>query len=122
MTKDFALQAFFERFLTAYASTSVPEDAVFPYLTYDYVADTWEAGEVGMTVNLWFHTDSEAIPNAKVQEISEAIGSGGTTVKCDGGFIWLKRGSPWCQSLSDDTDPGIKRRYMNVTAEYMTLN
>ncbi|MBR4930441.1 MAG: hypothetical protein IKZ00_06530 [Bacteroidaceae bacterium] len=122
MTKDKALQSFFERFMTAYSTASVPKDAVFPYMTYEYVADTWEAGEVGMTVNLWFYTDSESVPNAKVQEISDAIGMGGTTIKCDGGFVWIKRGSPWCQSLSYDTDPGIKRRYMNVTAEYMTLN
>ena len=122
MTKDKALQSFFERFMAAYSTASVPEDAVFPYMTYEYVADAWDAGEVGMTVNLWFYTDSESVPNAKVQEISDAIGMGGTTIKCDGGFIWIKRGSPWCQSLSYDTHPEIKRRYMNVTAEYMTLN
>ena len=26
------------------------------------------------------------------------------------------------QNLQDDTDPNIKRRYINVTAEYLTLN
>lgn len=122
MTKGAALQQFFERFMTAYAASSVPDDAVFPYLTYEYVTDTWDGGEVGLTVNLWFYTESEAIPNAKAMQISEAIGTGGINLKCDGGFVWLKRGSPWAQSLSDDTAPGIKRRYLNVTAEYMTLN
>lgn len=122
MTKGAALQQFFERFMTAYAVSSVPDDAVFPYLTYEYVTDAWDGGEVGLTVNLWFYTESEAIPNAKVMQISEAIGSGGINLKCDDGFVWLKRGSPWAQSLSDDTAPGIKRRYLNVTAEYMTLN
>lgn len=122
MTKDFVLQSFFERFMTAYSAASVPEDVIFPYLTYEYVADTWEGGEVGLTVNMWFYTESEAIPNAKVQQMSEAIGYGGITLPCDGGFVWIKRGSPWCQSLSDDTAPGIKRRYINVSVEYMTLN
>lgn len=120
MTKAAVLQDFFSGFLPAYAFSSVPEDVLFPYLTYDLVLDAWTGGEVGLTVNLWYYTDSEAIPNAKAQEISEAIGYGGKILPCDGGFIWLKRGSPWCQSLRDDTDPGIKRRYLNVTAEYLT--
>lgn len=122
MTKGEALQQFFSQFITAYPSTAVLEDAEFPYLTYELITSAWDGGEVGLTVNLWFYTTSEAVPNAKAQELSDAIGYGGVTLPCDGGFIWLKRGSPWCQNLQDDTDPNIKRRYINVTAEYMTLN
>lgn len=122
MTKGAALQAFFETILPAYAASAVPDDVVFPYLTYELITSAWEGGEVGLTVNLWFYTTSEATPNAKAQELSEAIGYGGKLLKCDGGYIWLKRGSPWCQNLSDDTDPRIKRRYINVIAEYLTLN
>lgn len=122
MTKGAALQAFFQRFLDAYAASSVPNDVTFPYLTYELTTSAWDGGEVGLTVNLWFYTTSESIPNAKAQELSEAIGYGGVTIPCNGGFIWIKRGSPWCQSLKDETDQNIKRRYINVTAEYMTLN
>lgn len=120
MTKEAALQAFFERFLPSYASSAVPEDVIFPYLTYDLVTSAWEEGEVSLTVNLWHYTTSEAAPNAKARELSQAIGRGGTLLPCDGGAIWLKRGSPWCQSLHDDADTRIKRRYINVTAEYLT--
>lgn len=123
MTKAAALQQFFSSFgMEAYPATSVPEDAIFPYLTYELITSAWEGGEVGLTVNLWFYTTSEAIPNAKADELSQAIGRGGKILPCDGGYIWLKRGSPWCQSLSDETSPTIKRRYINVTAEYLTLN
>lgn len=122
MTKGAALQAFFSQFMDAYAVSAVPEDAAFPYLTYELITSAWDGGEVGLTVNLWFYTTNEAVPNAKAQELSDAIGYGGVTLPCDGGFIWLKRGSPWCQNLQDDTDKNIKRRYINVTAEYMTLN
>ena len=108
--------------MTAYTVTSVPEDAIFPYLTYELITSAWEAGEVGLTVNLWFYTESEKIPNTKADEISRAIGLGGKILPCDGGYIWLKRGSPWCQSLSDETSPTIKRRYINITAEYLTEN
>lgn len=123
MTKAAAIYEFFNSFgLTAYASTSVPEDVTFHYLTYDLVIDAWGGGEVSMTVNLWFYTTSEAIPNAKVEQISEAIGVGGKVIPCDGGYIWIKRGTPWAQSLPDDTAPSIKRRYLNVTVEYLTTN
>ena len=122
MTKGAALQAFFSQFMDAYAASAVPDDVTFPYRTYELITSAWDGGEVGLTVNLWFYTTSEAVPNAKAQELSDAIGYGGVTLPCDGGFIWLKRGSPWCQNLQDDTDPNIKRRYINVTAEYMTLN
>ena len=122
MTKGAALQSFFDGIMTSYAASAVPDDATLPYLTYELITSAWDGGEVGLTVNLWFYTTSEAVPNAKAQELSDAIGYGGVTLPCDGGFIWLKRGSPWCQNLQDDTDPNIKRRYINVTAEYMTLN
>lgn len=123
MTKGQALYRFFSGFgMEAYASTSVPDDVVFPYLTYEYATGAFDEGEVGLTVNMWFYTTSEAIPNAKAQELSAAIGSGGKVLPCDGGFIWLKRGTPFSQSLGDDTAPGIKRRYINVTAEFLTQN
>lgn len=122
MTKGAALHAFFSRFMDAYSASAVQDDVTFPYLTYELITSAWDGGEVGLTVNLWFYTTSEAIPNAKAQEISNAIGHGGITLQCDGGLIWLKRGSPWCRSLKDDTDRNIKRRYINVTAEYLTLN
>lgn len=128
MTKESALKEFFGGFgIPAYTSTSVvnengEEDVTFPYLTYDVITDVWDGGEVGLTVNLWYRTESEAIPNAKARELSEAIGMGGKIIHCDGGYIRLKRGSPWCQSLRDDTDQIIKRRYINITARYYTEN
>lgn len=123
MTKAAALHQFFSGFgMPAYTTTSVPDDAIFPYLTYELITSAWEEGETALTVNLWFYTESEAIPNAKAQQMSDTIGMGGKTIQCDGGMVWIKRGSPWCQSLSDDTAPGIKRRYINITAEYITIN
>ena len=123
MTKAAALHEFFNGFgIPFYPSTNVPEDVIFPWGTYELITSAWEGGEVGITVNLWYRTESEAVPNAKAEEISKAIGLGGKIIRCDGGAIWLKRGSPWCQNLSDETDTMIKRRYINVSAEYFTQN
>ena len=123
MTKAAALHQFFSSFgMTAYAASSVPEDAILPYLTYELITSAWDGGEVGLTVNLWFYTDSEKEPNDKAQALSSAIGPGGKLLACDGGYIWLKRGAPWCQSLRDESNSQIKRRYINITARYLTVN
>lgn len=119
MTKGAALQQFFSQFLTAYTATSVPEDVVFPYLTYDAVFDAWGGEPVSLTVNLWFYTESEAIPNAKADEISKALEGGAVLDMGNGEYIVLHRGSPWCQALRDETNNNVKRRYLNVTADYL---
>lgn len=123
MTKNAALQEFFESFgMDAYAAASVPSDVQLPYLTYESSVGAFGDGEYNIPVNLWFYTTSEAIPNAKVQEISDYIGYGGIRVPCDGGSIWIKRGIPFAQSIKDDTAPGLKRRLLNIDVEYHTLN
>lgn len=120
MTKDKALYAWFNNFMPFYPASSVPGDVVFPYGTYELITDSLYGGEVGLTVNLWFYTESEADPNAKAQEFAQYIGMGGAVIPCDEGYIWIKRGTPWSQSLVDESDAKIKRRYINVTAEYLT--
>lgn len=128
MTKDKALYAFFSGFgVPAYPDNAVlnedgEPDVVLPYLTYTPVFDAWGGEPVSLTVNLWYRTESEAIPNAKAQELADAIGRGGINVPCDGGYIKIMRGTPWCQSLTDEADRFIKRRYINVTAVYYTEN
>lgn len=123
MTKTAALYQFFAGFgIPAYAATAVPDDAKLPYLTYTAPVSAFEEGPVSLTVNLWYRTTSEAVPNAKSEELSHAIGRGGVRLRCDGGYIWLLRGSPFSQPVSDTTDSAIKRRYINITAEYMTMN
>lgn len=122
MTKDKVLHAWFSSFLPAYPASSVPQDATFPWLTYELSMGAFDSGEIGLTVNLWYYTEGEAAPNAKAQEMSDAIGPGGVVLPCDGGYIWIKRGTPWCQSVVDESDSNIKRRYINVTVEYLTEN
>lgn len=122
-TKGEALHAFFSKFgLPVYAANNVPDDVEPDYLTYEMKMSAWGDGETNITVNLWFYTESEAVPNQKAQELSDAFGLGGVLLSCDGGAIWLKRGSPFCQALTDPTDRNKKRRYINVTAEYLTLS
>lgn len=124
MTKEAALYAFFSTFgIPAYAETSVPSDAEFPYLTYSLTTAAFGEGDVNITVNLWYYTDSETVVNAKAREIGTVIGRGGRIVFCDDGAIWIKRGSPFSQAVEGQGDNDkIKRRYINVDLEYITEN
>lgn len=122
MTKEQALHNFFNSFgITGHRNTSVPDDAVLPYLTYTSQVSSIMEDPVSITVHTYHYTESEAIPDALAEEIRKEIGMGGKLLCCDGGAIWLKWGAPWCQSLVDDTDSTIKRRYINITAEFLTL-
>lgn len=121
MTPEAAIFQFMSSFgIPAYAATSTPSDAEFPYITYDLVIGEWLQGEVNMPVNVWYRGDSEAAPNAKVREIARAIGEGGTTRHCDGGVLWFKKGSPWAQAVRvEGEDEKVKRRYVNINIEYL---
>ena len=122
MTPETAIYQFFNSFgIPAYAATATPSDAKFPYITYDLVLGEWGQSEVNMPVNVWYRGDSEAAPNAKVREISQAIGLGGVQIPCDGGTLWLKKGSPWAQAIRfEGEDEKVKRRYINVNIEFHT--
>jgi hypothetical protein len=121
MTAEGALFYFLSGFgIPAYADSSVPDDAEMPYLTYELSVGDWYSGEVNVPVRLWYRTTSEAVLNAKVREMSGAISLGGSTVPCDGGILWIKRGSPWAQSVTDE-DKDVKSRYLNLDIEYLMV-
>ena len=122
MTQTAALYNFFSSFgIDAYPNTAVPDTPMLPYLTYEVQQSSFGEGECYITVQLWYKTDSEAKPNAKVKEIYEAIGKGGKLIKCDDGAIWIKRGSPWCINSNAEGDVTIKLRQLNITLEYLTI-
>lgn len=122
MTKAAAIYQFWSSFgLTAYEENTVPEDAAFPYITYQLVTDSFDR-EVAATASLWYRGESWTAINAKTEEISAHIGLGGKIIKCDGGRIWIKRGQPFAQNMGDESDDLIKRKYLNLTFEFMTAN
>ena len=115
-----ALQAWLEGFdMPAYAAQAVPDNAELPYLTYTPVAGAWGDGEQGVTVETWRRTGSEARANADAEAIGRALGLGGVMLPCDGGGLWVKRGSPFWQA-ADSGEPGVKRRYINLSIENIT--
>ena len=122
MTKSAAIYQFWSSFgLTAYEGNTVPDDATFPYITYQLVTDSFDR-EVQATASIWYRSESWTAINAKTEEISQKISRGGKIIHCDGGAIWLKRGQPFAQSMGDESDDLIKRKYLNITAEFMTAD
>lgn len=124
MTKDVALHEWFQQFgIPIYPVTALPpaNKIVFPYGTYEP-----KFGEFGETVypsvNLYYRTESEVEPNAKADEIYQTIGKGGAIVKCDTGAMWIKRGSPFAQSILDPDNSNLKRRLIQIAIEFLTTD
>lgn len=120
MTKEATLYNFFSQFLPAYEENSVPDGATLPYITYSVVIGSWNE-DLALTCSVWYRDTSWAKCNAKSREIGDAIGMGGIMLPCDGGAVWIKRGTPFAQNMSDDDDT-IRRKYINITAEFISAN
>ena len=122
MNKAAAIHQFWSGFgLTAYEENTVPSDAVFPYITYQLVTDDFD-NDVAMSASLWYRGESWRDVNEKEREISAYIGIGGVIIKRSDGRIWLKKGAPFAQNMGDESDNLIKRKYLNITAEFLTAD
>ena len=127
MTKEGALFNFFSRFgigvyeeNTVYTMKEPPE---FPYLTCELATGSFsDIITIPMTVNLYYKSDSWTAINAKTEEISAVIGNGGRIIDFTGGHIWIKRGTPFAQSLGDPSDERIRRKILNLQLEFFSEN
>lgn len=117
MTKEQAIYSFFSSFGLSASQTNAPNKTDYPYITYDLVTGAY-GDMIAVTANVWYYGTSEVAINAKVAEITKAVGLGGKLIACDGGGIWITRGTPWCQAVAD-TDPLIKRRYLIFNFEFI---
>lgn len=125
MTKAAALYNFWSSFgLPAFEENCVPtgEDTpAFPYITYELVTDSL-GGDTAMSASLWYRESSWVAANAKAEDIGARIGRGGIVLACDGGGIYIKRGNPFSLSLGDPDDNLIRRKVINISAEYLTAD
>lgn len=126
MTKTEALYSFFSGFgLDAWRETNVytlESPPAFPYLTYEVSTDAFGDFDTALTFSLWYRSVSWAKADAKVEEISAAIGRDGTVLAVDGGYILIRRGSPFAQDMNDPSDDMVKRKLCNISVRYYTNN
>lgn len=106
----------------AYDESTVPEvgsnAATLPYITYMVVEDDFEH-PVYPNASLWDRSTSWARVSQKAKQISDAIGYGGQIHRIDNGLVWVQRGHPFAQRVSDDDDT-IRRIILNIDIEFFT--
>lgn len=120
MDKAQALHAFWSGFgMKAYDENTVAENATFPRITYSVSTDSI-GNLVILSASLWYNTRSWEDISKKADEIAAAIGYGGKIIKIDNGYLWLTKGSPFAQRMSEPSDKMVRRMALNLNAEFLT--
>ena len=120
MTKDEAIYSFYSGFsLPAYDENTVPEGSALPYITYSVSTDSI-GNMVILSASLWYRSTSWGAIQDKADEIAAAIGYGGKIIKIDNGYLWLTKGSPFAQRMSEPSDKMVRRIIININAEFLT--
>lgn len=109
---------FLEQFdLPVYDENTVPEDAPLPRITY-----SWAEGEletpVVLSASIWYRSKSWKEITLKAEDVYKAVGYGGAVLPIPEGYIWVTRGAPFSQRVTDEDD-GIRRVLLNFTAEFL---
>lgn len=125
MDKDQAIHEFWSGFgLDAFDENTVltgVDAPITPYITYNVATGSLE-DVIPLYGNLWYRSASWMDISAKAQEISDFIGNGGYTIKINGGYLWITRGTPFSQRMSDPGDDLMRRIYINISVEFLTEN
>lgn len=125
MDKAQSIHSFWSGFgLPAYDENTVPTGKNapnMPYITYPVTTDSL-GSVVQLSGSLWYRSTSWAEISKKADEISEYIGVGGKVLKLDSGYVWIVRGQPFAQRMSDNSDEMVRRIYINLQAEFLTAN
>lgn len=120
MNKEQTIHAFWNSFgVKAYDEHTVPDDAVFPRITYTLATDSLN-NVVNMNANIWYRSTSWEGATNLCNEIAKRIKEHGhQSLPFDGGYIYLCGGTPFAQRMDEPSDDMIKRYYINVQVEYL---
>ena len=120
MNKAQALDNFYNQFgIPAYDINSVPDNATYPYITYEVREGKLE-DEINLTASIWYRSDSWRGVEEKANEIARYLGYGGQSIKLDNGYLYICQGVPFAQRMNDPLDDAVKRMYLNLQAEFLT--
>lgn len=127
MTKDKAFHAYLEKFMeqefgkefAIYLKERVPEEALLPYMAYEFIDNDFLDGDVYPTVEIWHHTESMAFMNAKVRAFRKYINEN-DRIDCDEGHLWVKPGSPFAQTIPGQEMIGLIGKTINLDIEHLT--
>jgi hypothetical protein len=120
MDKASAIDHFWNGFgIPAYDENTVPDNAPMPRITYNVITDSL-GNTVNLSASIWYQGRSWKDVTLKAEEIEKYIGEhGGIVMNLDNGKLWMVKGSPFSQRMSDN-DSSIRRIYLNIQAEFLT--
>lgn len=105
--------------IPAYEENSVPEDAQFPYITYEASVGTFDSITT-LSASIWDRTTrGTAFVDAKADEIERYIKNMGCP-KIEGGRYRVYAEGTFAQNMGDPEDRLIKRKVLTVNFEFMT--
>lgn len=112
-----ALNSFWNSFdIPAYDENTVPDDAQMPYITYE-ASVTQFNDKILLSASIWYRGMSWAGISQKAEQIDQFIGDGGAGVPYTGGRLWVTKGSPFAQRLSEE-DKTVRRMLIQIEAEF----
>lgn len=132
MNKQQALNAFWSDFgVLAFEENSVPDDKAiqslidagvapskFPYITYQVM--TGELDDVIVaTASIWDRSTSWETADLLANTISRRINDM-SIVRFDGGGLFVSKGTPYSQHMSEEGDSAIRRVILNVGLQFFT--
>lgn len=116
MNREQALHQFWNSFgIPAYDESTVPDNAVMPYITYQ-VSTGLINQPVLTTASLWYRSRSWEDITLKAHETTDGLN--GHTIKYDNGAILLTTGTPKYQRIQDEDDM-VRRIAMNIDLEFL---
>ena len=121
MDKAQGLNFFWNSFgVPAFDENTVPQTAPMPRITYSVATDSLD-NVVYLSASIWYKDDSWQEITQKVEEIEKTLGEhGGVVLPLNQGLMYIYKGSPFSQRMSDPDDNSIRRIYMNIRVEFLT--
>ena len=122
ISKEQALNTFWNSFeIPAYDENTVPDDVEMPYITYSVgIASLGET--ISLYASIWYYSTRWEDISRKAIEIGKYIGIGGTSQSYTGGRIWIKRGIPFSQRMSEPGNDAVRRIYLNIEVEFQSAD
>lgn len=122
MDKWQAIDAFWNSFgIPAYDENTVisgSESPQPPYITYNAIIGSLSQN-LSLSASIWYKGYSWKEISQKANEIAEAIGYGYRLEVVNGGYLYIRKGQPFAQRMSDPDDT-IRRVYVILDAEFLT--
>ena len=132
MNKQQAYNFFWNKFgVLAFEENSVPDDEAisamikagqasskYPYITYQVITDDI-SGTVFPTASIWDKSNSWERVDLLSNTIAEYIQKM-NTISLDNGRMFITKGSPFAQHMSEEGDSSIRRIILNLGVQFFT--